>query len=60
MTYLKLNILAVLRWVEDMFAYGWNYVVDPPPRHLKFYFWLVLAGSLGGYLLWAASVNGVH
>ncbi len=59
MTWLKAKISALLRWVGDTFAYGWNYVVDPPPRHLKFYFWLVLAGSLAGYFLWAPIFNGV-
>lgn len=65
MDYLKSKALAVLRWVKDLFASGWNYTVDPPPAHLKAYFWLVLAYfwlvlaiSIGGYFLWAPIVNG--
>ena len=59
MTWLKAKISALLRWVEDTFAYCWNYVVDPPPRHLKFYFWVVAVIFIGGCTFGTTIVNGV-
>ena len=56
---LKAVALAVIAWVWGYVASWWNYVVDPPPRHLKVYFWLVVAISVAGYFVLAPVVGAV-
>jgi hypothetical protein len=62
---MRLNgkIAALLRgaggWLASKASAIWNYSVDPPQRHLKFYFWIVLAVSVAGYFLWAPLFGGI-
>jgi hypothetical protein len=51
--------LAVIAWVWDYIVSWWNYVVDPPARHLKVYFWVVVGVSLAGYFVWAPVVGAL-
>jgi hypothetical protein len=56
---MRLNgkIAALLRgaggWLASKASAIWNYSVDPPQRHLKVYFWVVLVISVAGYFMWA-------
>jgi hypothetical protein len=62
---MRLNgkIAALLRgaygWLASKVSAFWNYSVDPPQRHLKVYFWVVLVISVAGYFLWAPLFGGI-
>lgn len=59
----KATLLAVLRAGFDKLV-AWyraaaDYVVDPPPGHLKAYFWIVAATMAFGWLVGATVISAV-
>ena len=51
MTWLMNTALAALRWGWGRLSVAGNYVVDPPPMHLKMLFWIAVAGAVGYWVV---------
>ena len=51
--------LAALCWGWNKVSAAGNYVIDPPPVHIKFAFWVVLAVVLGSWLAGDLAVSWV-